>query len=334
MSILGEITTKLGVRPQMKVCNRGPDVDHIEEQLKELKKEDIIQVQVRFRNVAKAEGGLRIYLELRFKFDFEKALEFLAADESLREHFEEEEHRKQKGENIGDMEEQKDEKDQKHQDQKSHTPHNSETTEKRRESHGEEKKHDDSKERRRFNRRKCERAFRREKPLFPYNIFSKTDEDFIKSVVKVRKHKDGIYVEERIHTIITTPYIEYLRYYPFTLKMMQLTIGMDGSIRDNHVYVLIFDDKNPVDIKVLKENISYDIPRVPKETNLRYGLTPIENGYDKFNNGISVFIRFEAPVMENLFKFIGISTFLLHFTVFLPDLEFQGAIETTLVIVL
>mmetsp|Transcript_22798 Transcript_22798/g.42847 ORF Transcript_22798/g.42847 Transcript_22798/m.42847 type:complete len:183 (-) Transcript_22798:533-1081(-) len=101
MSILGEITTKLGVRPQMKVCNRGPDVDHIEEQLKELKKEDIIQVQVRFRNVAKAEGGLRIYLELRFKFDFEKALEFLAADESLREHFEEEEHRKQKGENIG-----------------------------------------------------------------------------------------------------------------------------------------------------------------------------------------------------------------------------------------
>ena len=168
----------------------------------------------------------------------------------------------------------------------------------------------------------------------------------MRACVLVRYQNKGGQVYERIELFTTVTSVQYMRYYPFVLKLLNLKLGSDGTAKTGVINLL-------PELKPGTTEPNVDFGVFTKETSA-YRIAPngIETGDvicrmvvrdltgDSLGNLSGIYTRiytvffFEAPWVENFVNYCVFSTLMLHLTIFLPRLDLASLIGTVLAVAL
>ena len=177
--------------------------------------------------------------------------------------------------------------------------------------------------------------------LFPYCIFNSIEETPISWTYQ---ENDQGMVYERIELFTTVTYVQYMRYYPFVLKLLNLKVGTDGTAKTGVINLLpkLKNGKPDVDFGVFKKETSeYRIPATGIDTGdvicrmVVRDLTEntLGNLSGIYTRVYTVFV-FEALWLENFAKYIVLSTIMMHLTIFLPKVGLASTVGTVLAVAL
>lgn len=178
--------------------------------------------------------------------------------------------------------------------------------------------------------------------LFPYCIFNSVEE----SPISWTYQNNGGRVYERIELIATVTSVQYMRYFPFVLKLLNLKVGSDGTGKTGTINLLPERKKGTdvpnVDFGVFtKETSAYRIARDGVETgDVICRMVVRDLSGDSLGNLAGIYTRvytvffFEAPWLETFCTYIVFSTLMVHLTIFLPRLALGDLIGTALAIAL
>ena len=178
--------------------------------------------------------------------------------------------------------------------------------------------------------------------LFPYCIFNSIEETPISWTYQ---EDDQGEVYERIELFVTVTYVQYMRCYPFVLKLLNLKVGTDGTAKTGDINLLPKlkkDGKPDVDFGVFtKETSEYRISPDGIDTGdvicrmVVRDLTEntLGNLSGIYTRVYTVFV-FEALWLENFSKYIVLPTIMMHLTVFLPKVKLASTVSTVLAVAL
>ena len=178
--------------------------------------------------------------------------------------------------------------------------------------------------------------------LFPYCIFNSIDE--VPLSWTYQNNAGRVY--ERIEMLVTLTDVKYMRHYPFELRLLSIKVGSDGTAKTGRVNLL-------PEVKKGTQEPNVDFGVFKKKTSaLQISADAVEKGDvicrmvmrdlqgDSLGNLNGLYTRvytvffFETPYWENLFKYIILSTLLLHTAMFLPGEPPSTIVSTVLSIVL
>lgn len=178
--------------------------------------------------------------------------------------------------------------------------------------------------------------------LFPYCIFNSIDETPISWTYQNVAGK----VYERVELFTTVTMIEYMRYYPFVLKVLNLKVGSDGTAKTGVLNLLpelkAGTNEPDVDFGVFTKGTSaYRIAPDGVETgDVICRMVVRDLTSESLGNLSGVYTRvytilfFEASWIEDTVKYIIVSLLLLNLTLFLPAMEVADLIAIVLAIAL
>ena len=189
--------------------------------------------------------------------------------------------------------------------------------------------------------------------LFPYCIFNSIGEETISWTYENKKGE----VYERVELMCTVTSVQYMRYYPFVIRVLCLKVGTDGTAQTGMINLLPKlkkDEKGKlkkhdggnvpdVDIGVFKKVTSaYRIAKVPAKNGekaaddvaCRMVVRQLVGDSANIYPRIYTAMFFMTPWLENFATFIIFSTIMLHLTMFLPKFELDAIIGTVLAVAL
>jgi len=188
---------------------------------------------------------------------------------------------------------------------------------------------------------KVEKKYGKAYRLFPYCIFNSIEETPISWTYQ--EDDEGM-VDERIELFTTVTYVQYMRYYPFVLKLLNLKVGTDGTANTGVINLLpkLKNGEPDVDFGVFtKETSEYRISATGIDTGdvicrmVVRDLTEntLGNLAGIYTRVYTVFV-FEAKWLENFAKYIVLSTIMMHLTIFLPKIKLASTVSTVLAVAL
>lgn len=179
--------------------------------------------------------------------------------------------------------------------------------------------------------------------IFPFCIFNSVREEPISWTYQ----NTGGKVYERIELFVELTTVRYLRYFPFELSLLPLKVGTDGTAKTGLVNL------RP-ELKPGTNIPNADFGVFAKATSELH-IGNIETALDDtvfcrmfvrdlsgktLGNLAGIYTRvycvffFQAPVSENMFKYIILSTLLLNLPIFVADADKESMVSTVLAIAL
>lgn len=178
--------------------------------------------------------------------------------------------------------------------------------------------------------------------IFPYCIFNAIDEVPISWTYQ----NSGGRVYERIEMYATVTNVNYMRYFPFVFKVLNLKVGSDGTAKTGLVNLLPelkADGMTPnVDFGIFtKETSEFHIqPDGIEKGDVVCRMVVRDLSGDSLGNLSGIYTRvytvffFESEWAEDLLKYLLTSMLLVYMTVFLPFLKIQDLLATSLALIL
>eukprot|EP00933_Yihiella_yeosuensis_P050134 TRINITY_DN47899_c0_g1_i1.p1 TRINITY_DN47899_c0_g1~~TRINITY_DN47899_c0_g1_i1.p1 ORF type:complete len:379 (-),score=66.54 TRINITY_DN47899_c0_g1_i1:173-1309(-) len=178
--------------------------------------------------------------------------------------------------------------------------------------------------------------------IFPYCIFNSIDEVPISWTYQNTNGR----VYERVEMYATVTDVNFTRYFPFVLKVLNLKVGSDGTGKTGKVNLLPElqqDGKTPnVDFSIFRRSTSdlYIKPDGVEQGNVVCRMVVRDLSGQTLGNLAGVYTRvytvffFESYHLENMFKYIMVSLFIVHVSCFCPFMELSDMMGTMLTLIL
>eukprot|EP01084_Bolivina_argentea_P021454 39866_1 len=189
------------------------------------------------------------------------------------------------------------------------------------------------------------------KRFFPFMIFNAIEESPINwSYLNKQQNNTENRIYERIELYVTLTNVIFERYAPFTLKLLNIKIGTDGTFKAGLIN-LIPKEKNgqpQIDWGVFQKDTSSfvlndnnnHISINEKDSNVFCKMFVRDLRVNSKGNLSGIYTRiytclfFELNWFEDLFKYVLVSTILMYLLVFTADLEVGDLLATNLTLIL